>query len=250
MATNTTSSNYRSPFHEEYKDHTLLGKGGYGVVFGAIEKDSDCPVAIKRVKLKEGTNQDKVLRELRVLSQLNHPHVLRYHNRWKEPLEYHKNWDEILAKNGNSTSSLFTKDKKQSTTNSHSNHTNYSTQFSSSLNDSAYDIISSLSIQEQNESAQSTPSSSSFSIYTPSTNDCSDNEHVACKNEDKSIASSSQNSSVYLFIATSRCKPESLRHRLLPKNCSIKKINRIDALHIFYQIIEGVKYLHDEKHLH
>ena len=50
----------------------------------------------------------------------------------------------------------------------------------------------------------------------------------------------------YLFIVTSLCNPKSLADHLLPEYRSVNKITRFDALYIFYQIVEGVRYLHDK----
>ena len=40
-----------------------------------------------------------------------------------------------------------------------------------------------------------------------------------------------------------------LADRLLPEYRSENKISRFDALHIFNQIVEGVRYLHDKMNL-
>jgi serine/threonine protein kinase len=53
----------------------------------------------------------------------------------------------------------------------------------------------------------------------------------------------------YLFIVTTLCSTKSLAGRLSPENRSEKQITRCDALHIFYQIVEGVRYLHDKMNL-
>lgn len=49
----------------------------------------------------------------------------------------------------------------------------------------------------------------------------------------------------YLYIVTNLCKIESLEDRLLPEYRSENPINRFDALYIFYQIVSGVRYLHN-----
>ncbi|UJR19923.1 hypothetical protein I4U23_023055 [Adineta vaga] len=234
-----TDETFRSSFCEDYKDHEFLGKGGYGIVFGAIEKDSDCPVAIKCVKLKAGIDQDNVLKELKILSQLDHRHVLRYHNRWKESSDYHRTRDQILNVNDNGrVVSLFTEDTSSSSSNRYSSDYSHSTQFSSSTSQS-----------ESNDVKVTTSSYNSDRISTDSHN----STDSVIENSEKSGASSSSSSlsksSIYLFIVTSRCKSQSLRHHLRSTNGSNNGLNRITALHIFYQIVEGVKYLHDEKRL-
>jgi serine/threonine protein kinase len=66
----------------EYEVFSLLGRGGMGAVYSALERSLDRPVAIKVLPIELGTTpgfSDRFCREARALAKLNHPHVVRLH---------------------------------------------------------------------------------------------------------------------------------------------------------------------------
>merc|ERR1719233_690277 len=63
-----------------------LGRGGFGDVIKVKNKLDDQEYAIKRIRLNpadKGTNR-KIMREVKLLSRLNHENVVRYYNSWQE----------------------------------------------------------------------------------------------------------------------------------------------------------------------
>jgi len=63
-----------------------IGRGGFGDVIKVKNKLDDQEYAIKRIRLNpadKGTNR-KIMREVKLLSRLNHENVVRYYNSWQE----------------------------------------------------------------------------------------------------------------------------------------------------------------------
>lgn len=75
-----TSSRYANDFVESGR----LGRGGYGEVVKARNKLDGRFYAIKRIRQSSPPALDNVLSEIILLSQLNHPHVVRYFTAWIE----------------------------------------------------------------------------------------------------------------------------------------------------------------------
>ncbi|KAK2602583.1 hypothetical protein N8I77_009101 [Diaporthe amygdali] len=75
-----TSSRYKEDFVEEGR----LGKGGFGEVVKARKKLDGQVYAIKKISSSSQGGLTEVLKEVRLLSQLSHPAVVRYFNTWLE----------------------------------------------------------------------------------------------------------------------------------------------------------------------
>ncbi|KAI4260276.1 MAG: hypothetical protein LQ352_000398 [Teloschistes flavicans] len=81
------SSHYRpgsSRFATDFVQAGKLGKGGYGSVVKARNRLDSNFYAVKIINKCTEAALDKVLNEVRLLSQLNHPNVVRYYTAWKE----------------------------------------------------------------------------------------------------------------------------------------------------------------------
>lgn len=76
------SSRYKEDFVEEGR----LGKGGFGEVVKARKKLDGQFYAIKKITQKSQATLSEILREVRLLSQLSHPAVVRYYNTWLEEI--------------------------------------------------------------------------------------------------------------------------------------------------------------------
>jgi serine/threonine protein kinase len=221
-------------------------------VFQATEKYSGRRVAIKRVRLRmyvlhlfliffllyvrvfskyRGTEQD-VLEELKILCKLDHNNILRYHNSWSEPIEYHKERDEILFDQFGITASLPSATDEASSQIGRTCNDYVELQCAPANDSDDMGII----FEPSSRNNQSVKSTSKFSI----------DDKLSTQNDQTEEKLQKRSKSYeYFFIVTSLCKKESLEHRLLPEYRSENKLNRFDALYIFYQIVEGVRYLHN-----
>ncbi|KAL9044807.1 MAG: hypothetical protein Q9214_002082 [Letrouitia sp. 1 TL-2023] len=73
-----------SRFVSDFVQEGRLGRGAYGEVVKARNKLDSGIYAIKKIKQTSEATLDKVLGEVRLLSQLNHPNVVKYFTAWKE----------------------------------------------------------------------------------------------------------------------------------------------------------------------
>lgn len=74
------SSRYRSDFVEAGR----LGRGGFGEVVRSRNKLDGRFYAVKKIRSRTGSALNDVLSEIMILSQINHPYVVRYYNAWLE----------------------------------------------------------------------------------------------------------------------------------------------------------------------
>jgi translation initiation factor 2-alpha kinase 4 len=73
-----------SRFREDFTEEGRLGKGGFGEVVKARKKLDGQFYAIKKITQKSTASLTDILKEVRLLSQLSHPYVVRYYNTWTE----------------------------------------------------------------------------------------------------------------------------------------------------------------------
>uniref|UniRef100_A0A672KU45 Eukaryotic translation initiation factor 2-alpha kinase 1 n=1 Tax=Sinocyclocheilus grahami TaxID=75366 RepID=A0A672KU45_SINGR len=78
-----------SRYLSEFEETATLGKGSYGKVFKVINKLDGQEYAVKKILIKKVTRDDcmKVLREVKVLSSLQHPNIVGYHTAWMEHVQ-------------------------------------------------------------------------------------------------------------------------------------------------------------------
>eukprot|EP00795_Rhopilema_esculentum_P001619 gene1619-16078_t len=75
-----------SRYREEFEEIDQLGEGGFGSVFEAVNKLDGKRYAVKKVVLDQLNPVEclKTLREAKVLANLDHPNIVRYHVAWLE----------------------------------------------------------------------------------------------------------------------------------------------------------------------
>ncbi|EKD13488.1 protein kinase [Drepanopeziza brunnea f. sp. 'multigermtubi' MB_m1] len=83
---NTGGPFNRSRYTEDFVEEGRLGKGGFGEVVKARKRLDGQIYAIKKIMQKSSASLTQVLKEVRLLSQLSHPSVVRYYNTWTEEL--------------------------------------------------------------------------------------------------------------------------------------------------------------------
>ncbi|XP_050980379.1 eukaryotic translation initiation factor 2-alpha kinase 1 isoform X4 [Labeo rohita] len=78
-----------SRYLSEFEEIAKLGKGSYGKVFKVTNKLDGQEYAVKKILIKKVTRDDcmKVLREVKVLSSLQHPNIVGYHTAWMEHVQ-------------------------------------------------------------------------------------------------------------------------------------------------------------------
>ncbi|CZT46280.1 probable cpc-3 protein [Rhynchosporium secalis] len=91
---NTGGPFQRSRYREDFVEEGRLGKGGFGEVVKARKRLDGQIYAIKKITQKSSASLTEVLKEVRLLSQLSHPSVVRYYNTWTEELHDDAELDE------------------------------------------------------------------------------------------------------------------------------------------------------------
>uniref|UniRef100_A0A674N1L4 Eukaryotic translation initiation factor 2-alpha kinase 1 n=1 Tax=Takifugu rubripes TaxID=31033 RepID=A0A674N1L4_TAKRU len=78
-----------SRYISEFEEICRLGKGSYGKVFKVMNKLDGQYYAVKKILIKKVSKDDcmKVLREVKVLSSLQHVNVVGYHTAWLEHVQ-------------------------------------------------------------------------------------------------------------------------------------------------------------------
>ncbi|XP_041829567.1 eukaryotic translation initiation factor 2-alpha kinase 1 isoform X2 [Melanotaenia boesemani] len=78
-----------SRYLSEFEEICRLGKGSYGNVFKVMNKLDGQLYAVKKILIKKVSKEDcmKVLREVKVLSSLQHVNVVGYHTAWMEHVQ-------------------------------------------------------------------------------------------------------------------------------------------------------------------
>ncbi|XP_017319283.1 interferon-induced, double-stranded RNA-activated protein kinase isoform X1 [Ictalurus punctatus] len=94
----------KSRFLEEFNRESItrIGKGGFGRVFKARRKLEDKNFAVKIVK-----DNEKARREVKALSRLKHPNIVRYHTSWTEETEYRDDASETFSTSSSGSGSDF-----------------------------------------------------------------------------------------------------------------------------------------------
>ncbi|KAJ8413700.1 hypothetical protein AAFF_G00082070 [Aldrovandia affinis] len=78
-----------SRYLSEFEEICGLGKGSYGKVFKVTNKLDGQNYAVKKILIKNVTRDDcmKVLREVKVLSSVQHANIVGYHTAWMEHVQ-------------------------------------------------------------------------------------------------------------------------------------------------------------------
>ncbi|PHH83399.1 hypothetical protein CDD82_1333 [Ophiocordyceps australis] len=73
-----------SRYTEDFVEEGQLGKGGFGQVVKARKKLDGQIYAIKKITQRSQASLSAILKEVRLLSRISHPAVVRYYNTWVE----------------------------------------------------------------------------------------------------------------------------------------------------------------------
>ena len=77
---------FRSRYSQDFEEVRMLGRGGFGSVFLAVNKLDKVEYAVKKINilLTKSNLVFKILREVTVLAKLNHPNIVTYKTAWTE----------------------------------------------------------------------------------------------------------------------------------------------------------------------
>ncbi|KAH6850740.1 anticodon binding domain of tRNAs-domain-containing protein [Chaetomium sp. MPI-CAGE-AT-0009] len=93
-----------SRYLQDYVEEARLGKGGFGEVVRARKMIDGRLYAIKKITQKSQDTLSEMLKEVRLLSQMNHPAVVRYYNTWLEEIPDYSDAEVDTSTEGPSTS--------------------------------------------------------------------------------------------------------------------------------------------------
>ena len=89
------SSGHASRYHTDFEELEKLGEGGFGQVTKVKNNLDQRIYAIKKIKIKiDEKEQTSILREVNLLSRLNHVFIVRYFNAWREDITEADSSDE------------------------------------------------------------------------------------------------------------------------------------------------------------
>nr|XP_007131951.1 hypothetical protein PHAVU_011G054400g [Phaseolus vulgaris]ESW03945.1 hypothetical protein PHAVU_011G054400g [Phaseolus vulgaris] len=75
---------HSSRYLNDFEELRSLGQGGFGHVVLCKNKLDGRQYAVKKIRLKDKSMPDRILREVATLSRLQHQHVVRYYQAWFE----------------------------------------------------------------------------------------------------------------------------------------------------------------------
>merc|ERR1719468_207212 len=77
---------FRSRYNQDFEENRMLGRGGFGCVYLAVNKLDRVEYAVKKIHilLAKSNLVYKILREVTVLAKLNHPNIVSYKTAWTE----------------------------------------------------------------------------------------------------------------------------------------------------------------------
>ena len=257
---------YSSRYLDDFEQIRLLGKGGFGVVFEAKHKIDENHYAIKRISLPmKKEHRDKVKREVKALSKLDHIGIVRYFYTWEEtpPEGWQEQMDKEWYDSGASTKSKlwkFNHNKESKIKNGNIKNEKEQRNGYKLFNDDNKDVIS-FDDGELNHKDKSN-NTSSYVAFVNSQSERNNNEGKATTekihqhseeelNDEKYQEIKSINSGdykrAYLYIQMQLCRKDTLRHWLL--NNSMQRDKNI-VFDIFVQIIDAVDYVHSMGLMH
>ncbi|KAH3667358.1 hypothetical protein OGAPHI_003007 [Ogataea philodendri] len=88
---------------EQFEVHEELGRGAFGVVYRAVDKQNGRPVAIKQVDLESSDELNEIQQEIKILSTCQHSNITRYYGCF---LKGYKLWIIMEYLGGGSCSEL------------------------------------------------------------------------------------------------------------------------------------------------
>lgn len=248
-----------SRFESDYENIHCRGRGGFGVVFEARKKLESVSYAVKRIRMPSKPElQEKVMREVKALANMNHQNIVRYYTSWTEdpPLGWQQDFDHrILSSDPHDES--FTSESNKSSISAMSTQ-DHAVGHHQVANKKMIDSIceeDSLRLPAD----QTQASQDSYVVFADDTNVSKAASPVQSFSKPlQPIRQASKERQrhkhaavpkTFLYIQMELCAKQTLREWLQENNTSSLR-DRGKVLAIFRQIVEAVDYVHSSGLMH
>ncbi|GKT84907.1 protein kinase [Colletotrichum tofieldiae] len=231
-----TSSRYREDFDEEGR----LGKGGFGEVVKARKKLDGQIYAIKKISQRSQASLTEILKEVRLLSQLSHPAVVRYYNTWVEEIP-----DQSDTEGDTSTEDLNTEDSRDTISQGAAIHFATSTGGLDFMSSSGYPQVEfgydDSDAEEDSDEEEEDDEDDSEDESDSDSEDSSQAVGRAPRGKEVLRRTHSHRSSrTVLYISMEYCEKRTLRDLITRKLYQ----NTPEIWRLFRQILEGLAHIH------
>ncbi|GAB1314400.1 eukaryotic translation initiation factor 2-alpha kinase [Madurella fahalii] len=245
-------SAFSSRYLQDYVEEARLGKGGFGEVVRARKMIDGRLYAIKKITQRSHETLSEMLKEVRMLSQMNHPAVVRYYNTWLEEVPDFSDaeWDTSTEEPATETSRgtiprnisiEFAESKSRGLDfMSSSGHPYIESGYDSALEDDDDDEE-----DEDEENDRGDDGNSSSDEDTSTMDDRVPRDHLAIRGQ-RTRRGSTRPFRTIMYISMEYCEKRTLRD-LISRNLS-KDAQEIWRL--FRQILEGLVHIHSLNIVH
>eukprot|EP01103_Thecamoeba_quadrilineata_P002795 TRINITY_DN1266_c4_g1_i1.p1 TRINITY_DN1266_c4_g1~~TRINITY_DN1266_c4_g1_i1.p1 ORF type:complete len:461 (-),score=102.19 TRINITY_DN1266_c4_g1_i1:40-1422(-) len=218
-------------FHTDFEHSHVLGRGAYGKVVKVKNRLDGQPYAIKKIRLSATNNSlnRKILREVLTLSRLSHPNIVRYYQSWTEEDDEEQDEEEEEEEEEE-----FEEDSGSSSSTESNNNSDFDSGQWDPLNplDDIPKKPSNVRTNHKNRDAHSRICKKCRDNYYQPINMCQN-----CFSTSHSTGPLSR----YLYIQMEYC-PMTLKDVL--ENHSLWERSNAEIWRLFYQIVDGLVYLH------
>ncbi|XP_059168618.1 eIF-2-alpha kinase GCN2-like isoform X2 [Physella acuta] len=236
----------QSRIKSEFEEIKVLGKGGFGAVYKVRNKVDGGVYAIKKIPLsqKSSTFNDKIMREVKLLSQLKHEHVVRYFCSWIE----HSTEPPTSATPHSSLSSRTEEEvvKKDSLVlvGGCDLYKDVELFLPPVQDDDNSDWL--LEVTEDPREEDDSSSSKTQNKDTTKNKQLSKMENINSNTEEPEVQSDGEHVVKILYIQMECCEERTLRNTIDEGLCT--DMNRVWRL--FREIVEGLAHIHDKEIIH
>jgi eukaryotic translation initiation factor 2-alpha kinase 4 len=215
----------------KWEEISLLGKGGFGEVVKARNRDDQHLYAVKKVKCESKEDVIELYNEIKLLAQLNSPRVVRYHNSWDEP-------DNIQRTDSESSTDFANHSIRNIPSTGHD--WVEGADFLSGPGDSRIQFANSSDESEDNKQGYFTPPGPENPENSTDDSDGGVRAAYVQRHIQKPTGPRT------LYIVMELCETKSLRSMIKDK----KLTTEAEIWRIFGQIVEGLAYIHSKHLIH
>ena len=255
----SASSQAQSRLRQDFEILSWLGRGGFGDVIKVKNKLDEKLYAIKRIRLNpadKATNR-KIMREVKLLSRLNHENVVRYYNSWQEITTFpdetgHTETSEGPTETGEGQThscSLSGPNFRPPTRASQGGDGSleWSVSFMPASTDSEEDTDSEEEEELHGPTVREVENTNSFIVFDTSKSESEECEVTDSENVSSSVSSGSVVKQFHnMYIQMEFCDKQTLR------NCIDNNLYKDTAKvwRMFREIVEGLVHIHTQGMIH